>query len=104
MEAIYYGRAFEIVSHNVLWSVMASMGYPTHIIEMIKQLYSQRKAAVRMFYGLTDCLTVEQGVCKEFFLSPDLFNFHSDQVIRNSSDNFVGSVKLVKLDGELYLV
>ena len=37
---IGYRRAFDMISHNVLWNVMANTGYPT-------QLYGQLKAAVR---------------------------------------------------------
>ena len=40
---IDYRKAFYIVSHNVLWSVKVSMGYPAHIINLIKQLCGQQK-------------------------------------------------------------
>ena len=51
---IDYSKVFDMVSHNELWRIMASMGYPTHIIELIKQLYSQQKVAAITSLGLTD--------------------------------------------------
>ena len=73
---------------------MASMRYLTHIIELIKQLCSQQKAAVRASHSLTDWITVEQGVHKGCILSPHLFNIYSEQIMRNALDDFVGSVKV----------
>ena len=91
---IDYRKAFDMVSHSVLWSVMASMGYPAHIIDLLKQLYGQQKAAVRTSHGLTDWFTVEQGVRQGCILSPHLFNIYSEQIMRNALDGFVGSVKV----------
>ena len=91
---IDYRKAFDMVSHNVLWSVMANMGYPAHIIHLIKQLYGQQKAAVKTSHGLTDWFTIEQGVRQGCILSPHLFNIYSEQIMRNALDGFVGSVKV----------
>ena len=59
---IDYRKVFDMVSRNVLWSAMASMGYPAHIIDLIKQLYGQQKTAVRTSHGLPEWLTIEEGV------------------------------------------
>ena len=91
---IDYSKAFDMVYHNVLWSVMANMGHPTHIIELIKQLYSQQQAAVRTSHGLTDWFTVEQGVHQGCIHSSYLFNIYPGQIMRNALDDFVGSVKV----------
>ena len=95
---IDYRKAFDMVSHNVLWSVMANMGYPAYIIHLIKQLYGQQKAAVRTSHGLSDWFTIEQGVRQGCILSPHLFNIYSEQILRNALDGLlVASRSMVEL-------
>ena len=91
---IDYRKVFDMVSHNVLWSVLASMGYPAHISDLIKQFYEQQKAAVRTSHGLTEWFTSEQGVRQGCIISPHSFNVYSEQIMRNAVDGFVGSVKI----------
>ena len=45
---IDYRKAFDTVVHEVLWNTMTEMGFPYHIIDLIKNLYVTQKAAVRM--------------------------------------------------------
>ena len=51
---IDYSKVFHMVAHDILWNDMYSMGFPTHIILLLKSLYLQQKAAVRTTYGMTD--------------------------------------------------
>ena len=51
---IDYQKAFEIVDHKTLWKTLPEMGFPQHLIHLIKELYSNQKATVRTAYGLTD--------------------------------------------------
>ena len=86
-------KAFDMLSHNILWSVMTSMGYSAHIIDLLKKLYGKQKATVRTSHGLTDLFTVEQRVRQECILSPHLFNIYSEQIMRNAMYDLVGSIK-----------
>ena len=71
---------------------MHKMGFPTHIILLIKALYDQQKAAVRTSYGLTEWLEIGQGVRQGCIISPHLFNIYADAIMRNALENFEGSV------------
>ena len=59
---IYYSKAFDTVAHDTLWNDMHKMGFPTHRILLIKALYDQQRAAVRMSYGLTEWFEIGKGV------------------------------------------
>lgn len=73
---IDYSNSFDRVSHGVLWNGMANVGFLKHIIDSIKSVYIEQKATVRATHGLTDWLTVEQGVRQDRIFSPSLFSIN----------------------------
>ncbi|XP_063613390.1 uncharacterized protein LOC134786664 [Penaeus indicus] len=91
---INYSKAFDTVAHDNLWNNMYTMGFPTHIILLLKSLYEQQKAAVRTTYGLTDWFDIEQGVRQGCIISPHLFNIYSEMIMRNALEDYEGSIKI----------
>ena len=89
---IDYSKAFDTVAHDILWYVMKNLGFPIHIIQLIKALYDQQKAAVRTSYGLTNWFEIEQGVREGCIISPHLFNIYVEDIMRNALDGFEGSI------------
>ena len=89
---IDYSTAFDTVAHDILWNDMHKMGFPTHIILLIKALYDQQKAAVRTSYGLTEWFEIGQGVRRACIISPHLFNIYAEAIMRNALENFEGSI------------
>ena len=65
---IDYRKAFDTVVREILWHEMEKMGFPTHIIILIKNLYEQQQAGVRTAYGFS----IGQGVRQGCILSPHL--------------------------------
>ena len=63
-----------------------------HIIQLIKALYDQQKAAVRTSYGLTNWFEIEQGVRQGCIISPHLFNLYVEDIMRNALDGSEGSI------------
>lgn len=59
---IDYRKAFDTVVHEVLWNVMAEMGFTKHLIDLIRNLYMSQKATVRTTHGITDAFEIGQGV------------------------------------------
>ena len=44
---VNYTKAFDIVEHQQLWTVMRAMGFPKRILSLIEALYSEQQSAVR---------------------------------------------------------
>lgn len=59
---IDYTKAFDCVNHAILWKVLQEVGIPMHLIELIKNLYTNKEATVKTEYGNTDWFNIEKGV------------------------------------------
>lgn len=83
-----------MVSQELLWKGMLEMGFSSHIVDLIKSLYTDQSASVRTTHGLTVDFRIEQGVRQGCILSPHLFNIYSEVIIRNALEGFEGTVKI----------
>ena len=81
---IDYAKAFDCVDHNKLWKILQEMGIPDHMICLLRNLYAGQEAAVRTGHGTTDSFQIGKGVCQGFLLSPCLFNFYAEYIMRNA--------------------
>ena len=61
------------------------MGIPDHLICLLRNLYAGQEAAVRTGHGTTDCFQIGQGVHHGCILSPCLFNFYAEYIMRNAA-------------------
>ena len=43
---IDYSKAFENVSHNQLFNIMIQMGFPTHLVYLIHNLYVEQEGRI----------------------------------------------------------
>ena len=59
------------------------MGIPDHLICLLRNLYAGQGATVRTGHGTTDWFKIGKGVHQGCILSPCLFNFYAEYVIRN---------------------
>ena len=60
------------------------MGIPDHLTCLLRNLYAGHKATVRTGHGTTDWFPIGKGVCQGCILSPCLFNFYVEYIIRNT--------------------
>ena len=60
------------------------MEIPEHLICLLRNLYAGQEATVRTGHGTTDWFQIEKAVCQGCILSPCLFNFHAENVMRNA--------------------
>ena len=60
------------------------MGIPDHLTCLLRNLYSGQEATVRTGHGTTDWFQIGQGVHLGCILSPCLFNFYSEYIMRNA--------------------
>ena len=91
---IDYRKAFDMVSHELLWKGMLEMGFSSHIVDFIKSLYTDQSATIRTTHRLTADFRIEQGVRQGCILSPHLFNIFSEVIMRNALESFEGTVTI----------
>ena len=60
------------------------MGIPDHLTWLLRNLYAGEEATVRTGHGTTDWFQIGKGVRQGCILSPCLFNFHAEYVMRNA--------------------
>ena len=76
-----YAKAFDCVDHNKLWKILQEMGIPDLPLE---KLYAGQEATVRTGHGTTDWFQKRKGVRQGCILSPCLFNFYAEYIMRNT--------------------
>ena len=60
------------------------MGIPDHLIYLLTNLYAGQEATVRTGHGTTDWFQIGKGIRQGCILSPCLFNFYEDYIMRNA--------------------
>ena len=81
---IDYTKAFGCVDHNKLWTILKEMGIPDHLTCLLRNLYAGQEATVRTGHGTTDWFQIRKGVRQGCILSPCLFNFYAEYIMRNA--------------------
>ena len=81
---IEYIKAFDCVNHNKLWKILKKMRIPDHPTCLLRNLYAGQKATVRTGHGTTDGFQIEKGVHQVCTVSPYLFNFYVEYIMRNT--------------------
>ena len=81
---IDYATAFDYVDHNKLWTILKEMEIPDHLTCLLRNLYAGQEATVRIEHGTTDWFKIGKGVQQGCILSPCLFNFYTEYIMRNA--------------------
>ena len=81
---IDHAKAFDSVDYHKLWKTLKEMVIPDHLTCLLRNLYAGQEAAVRTGHGTTDWLEIRRGVCQGCLLSPCLFNFYAEYIMRNA--------------------
>ena len=81
---IDYAKAFDCVDHNKLQKILQEMGIPDHLTCLLRNLYADQEATVRTGHGTTDWFQIGKGVHQGCILSPCLFNFCAEYIMRNA--------------------
>ena len=79
-----YAKVFDCVDLNKLWKILKEMGIPDHLTCLLRNLYAGQAATVRTEHGTTDWFPIGKGVCQGCILSPCLFNFYAEYIMRNA--------------------
>ena len=81
---IDYSKAFDCTDYTHVWHILNKLGFPKHIIRLIKQLYEQQEASIRVNTGNTEKFKTGKGVRQGCILSPYLFNTYTEHIMREA--------------------
>ena len=80
-----------------MWKILKEMGIPDHPTCLLRNLCAGQEAAVRTGYGTTDWVQIGKGVRQGRILSPCLFNFHAEYIMRNAGlDEAQAGIKVAR--------
>ena len=92
-----YAKAFDCVDHNKLWKILKEMGITDHLTCLLRNLYTGQEATVRTGHGTTDWFQIGKGVLQRCILSPCLFNFYAEYIMRNTGlDEAQAGIKIAR--------
>ena len=92
---IDYSKAFDKVRHEKLFNILEHLDIDGKGLRVIRNLYWDQSAAVRIGGELSEYTLIKRGVRQGCVMSPDLFNIYSEMILRNL-ENYPG----VKINGE----
>ncbi|MES9062915.1 reverse transcriptase domain-containing protein, partial [Cutibacterium acnes] len=79
-----YAKVFHCVDDNKLWKILRENGIPDHLTCLLRNVYAGQEATVRTGHGTTDWFQIGKGVHQGFTLSPCLFYFYAEYIMRNA--------------------
>ena len=73
------------------------MGLPDDLTCFLRTLYVGQEAAVKTGHVTTDWFQIGKGVCQGCLLSPCLFNFYAEYIMRNTGlDEAQAGIKIAE--------
>ena len=85
------------MNHNKLWKILQEMGTPDHLTCLLRNLYAGQDATVRTRHGTTDWFQIGKGEHQGCILSPCLFNFYAEYIMRNAAlDEAQAGIKIAR--------
>ena len=71
------------------------MGIADHLTCLLRNRYAGQEATVRTGHGTTDWFQIGKGVHQGYVLSPCLFNFYAEYIMRNTElDEVQAGIKI----------
>ena len=81
---IDYAKAFDCVEHHKLWKILKEIRISDHLTSLLWNLYAGQETRVITGHGTTDWFQIRKGVHPGCILSPCLFNFYAEYIMRNT--------------------
>ncbi|GFO04381.1 endonuclease-reverse transcriptase [Plakobranchus ocellatus] len=92
---IDYSKAFDKVRHVELFRILEKLDIDGEDLRVIKNLYCDNTASVRIEGEHSDFKPIKRGVRQGCVMSPDLLNLYSEIILRNLDD-----ISGLKINGE----
>ena len=71
------------IGHLPTWGLPLSVSYH-FAFSYLRNLYAGQEATVKTGHGTTEWFQIGKGVCQGCILSPCLFNFYAEYIMRNA--------------------
>ena len=73
------------MDHNKPWKILQKMGIPNHVTCLLKICMQIKNQQLELdMEQQTDWFQIGKGVCQGCILSPCLFNFYAEYIMRNA--------------------
>ena len=96
-------KAFDTVSREGLWKIMAKYGCPDKFISMVRKLHDGMMASVRDQQELSDPFPITNGVKQGCVLAPTLFSMVFSAMLQDSCQNISTGINIIyRFDGGLF--
>src|SRR5574341_478502 len=69
---------------TINWKILQEMGISDHLTCFLRNLYAGQEATVRTGHGTTDWFQIGKRVHQGCILTPCLFNFYAEYIMRNT--------------------
>ena len=81
---IDYSKAFDSVSHCKLLEAFLEMGFPKHLVALLRSLYVNQRATIRWNGDHTQEFQISRGARQGCILSPHLFVTYTEKGMRDA--------------------
>ena len=73
------------------------MEIPDHLTYLLRNLYAGQEATIRTRHGTMDWFQIGKGMHQTYILSPCLFNFYAEYIMRNAGlDEAQAGIKIAR--------
>ena len=83
---IDYSKAFDKVQHVKLMEMLESINLDGKDLQLIRNLYWEQTACIRIDNNMSDFTTIERGVRQGCVFSPDFFKLYGEIILRSIHD------------------
>ena len=66
------------------WKILQEMGIPDNLACLLRNPYPGQEATVRTGHGTADWFQIGKGICQSCILSPRLFDFYAEYIMRKT--------------------
>ena len=81
---IDYAKTSDYMDHNKLWKIVKKTRIPNHLTCLLRNLWAGQEVMVKTGLETTNWFKIGKEVHQGCILSPCLFNFYAEYIIRNA--------------------